>query len=552
MMKALVLTVVLVGVVLLVQFGVSAEQARVVKLHETRWNIGGRPVLGTYGAPGVEYLERVRDAGMNLVLAGKKELDPSTPEGAFCLENDIKVMPHVTSFLYHGVKLRGPISAVQTEIPLYCERGLVQQESKIVQIDDELIQYERMAEDRLVNCRRGFGGTTPAAHREGTILFWPEPFKAEIEKIKGSPNLYGYYVLDDSPGDAVSALRAMYKAIREIDPNPDHPVCAGFGDAGSVANLAPGVCDIMMIYWYPVSSRRYDRERTAQEVQQMLATARRRAPGIPFMGIYQAFDGSAAQTGQGVPTPGQLREQLEDFVREGCCGLVSFICHNKNVPGWADIDPLGDAVAQAMREVNKTGGLKISPETEQMKLNRIQPQGHWIDPAPMHGYVPAWHVLAPFEADEAQMLDTPVPPEQGIDLTRTYPVKTGEACWRIRETTTGTLGLNQIYGVIQNGIACAFCDVEVDRETPVQMRICTDDDAWVRLNGKEIYRFTGTRGLEIDKDLVEITLPKGTSRIVVKSHNRARMWGFFMRFTDRDGKPAQGLTFIPARRSATP
>jgi len=530
-------------------FQIRAEQRQFVKLHETKWSVNGRPVLGTYGAPGVDYLERVRDAGMNLVLGGKKELDPATPEGAFCLQNKIKVMPHVTSFLYHGVKLCEPVSAARKDIPLYFERGPVQQESHIIQIDDELIRYEEMTEDGLVNCERGFGGTVPAEHREGTILFWPEPFKAEIKLIKDSPNLFGYYVLDDSPGDAVSALRAMHKAIREIDPNLDRPVCAGFGDAGSVANLAPGVCDIMMIYWYPVSSRKYDRERTAQEVQHMLATARRRVPGIPFMGIYQAFDGSAAQTGQGVPTSGQLREQLEDFVREGACGLVSFICHNERVPGWADIEPLGDAVGEAMREINETGGLLVRAENETMKNNRIQPQGHWAEPQPMHGYVPAWYVLAPFQASETQMLDTPVPPEKHIDLKAQYPVIGGTARWRIRETTSGTLGLNQIYGVIKNAIAYAFCDVEAPEEMSVQMLICTDDDAWVRLNGEEIHRFTGVRGLEIDKDAVGITLPKGTSRIEVKSHNRAGMWGFFMRFTDFEGRPAQGLKFTPGERA---
>ena len=59
----------------------------------------------------------------------------------------------------------------------------------------------------------------------------------------------------------------------------------------------------------------------------MLSAARARVPGVPFVGIYHAFDGRPAKTGQGLPTPEQLREQLEDFVREGASGLVSFICH---------------------------------------------------------------------------------------------------------------------------------------------------------------------------------------------------------------------------------
>ncbi|MCC6698145.1 MAG: hypothetical protein IT365_21160 [Candidatus Hydrogenedentes bacterium] len=524
----------------------AADSAELIKLHEIPWSIGGKPVLGTYGAERVEDLQRVKDAGMNLVLGGKTELDPATPQGAFCLKNGIKVMPHVTSYLYHGIRLRDPITADQKTIPLYFVHGRREQETQVIQLDDELVRYEKMTESELVNCERGYGGTTPAAHREGMILFWPETCRAEIEQIKDSPNLYGYYVLDDSPGDAVSALRALYKVIRETDPDPKHPVCAGFGDAGSVINLAPGVCDIMMIYWYPVSTNRYDRERTAQEVQHMLSEARERVPGIPFMGIYQAFDGGPAKTGQGVPTPDQLREQLEDFVREGACGLVSFICHNDTVPGWADLPPLGKPVEAANREILESGGLLVRPETPSMKEKRVQPEGHWVDPQPLPGYVPAWYIAAPFEEMPGKMLDTETPPDKGIDPAAIYPVLTGSAGWRVRETTTGTMGLSEIYG--QKGLAHAYCEVTSPAEQAVQMRFCSDDDAVVRINGKEVYRYTGVQGLDVDKYVVPVTLPQGTSRIEVKVYNRAGMWAFFMRFTDPEGRPLEGLQFTPTKQ----
>ncbi len=79
-----------------------------MELHETRWMIDGSPVLGTYagGADKLEDLRHIRDVGMNVVLAGEVELDPKTPAGAFCLDNGIKVMHHLTQFLYHGVRLR--------------------------------------------------------------------------------------------------------------------------------------------------------------------------------------------------------------------------------------------------------------------------------------------------------------------------------------------------------------------------------------------------------------------------------------------------------------
>jgi hypothetical protein len=115
----------------------------------------------------------------------------------------------------------------------------------------------------------------------------------------------------------------------------------------------------------------------------------------------------------------------------------------------------------------------------------------------------------------------------------------------VRTTTAGTLGLSQLYGAIA-GLAYAYCDIESEREQTVQMRICSDDDALVRIGGNEVYRFTGTRGLDFDKEIVSVTLPKGTSRVEVKTNNRGGMWGIFMRFTDTDGRPLEGLKFSPA------
>lgn len=520
---------------------------KLMKLPHTRWTIDGNPVLGTYGATSLEDLKHVRDVGMNVILAGHAQLDPKTPEGAFCLKNGIKVICHMTQFVYHGIHLRDPITAEQTTIPLYEVHGRVDEGAHLVQIDDELIRYEKMTKTELVNCQRGCEGTKPAAHREGIILFWPEACAAEVDRVKNSPNLFGYYVLDDSPGDAVSALRAMYRIIHKHDPGNRHPVCAGYGDAGAVLNFAPGVCDIMLIYQYPVSAGKYDRERTSEEVQQMMAAARGRVPGIPFIGVYQAFDASPGATGRGVPTPGQLREQLEDFVREGACGLIAFLCHNTSLPGWGDLEGLEPVIGKADREILATGGLRVRPETEAMKRKRFEPQGYWKKPRPLPGVVPAWYVLGPFVDTSGKMLEADFPPDHGIDLDGIYPVKFGSARWRVHETTCGTLGLTALWAEhLKGGMAYTVCDVTSPRRQTVQMRVCSDDDAWVKLNGKEVYRHQGIRGIEFDKDVVPITLPAGRSRLEVKIYNRRGMWGLFMRFTDRHGHPLKGLRFSPA------
>lgn len=525
-------------------------QGSLMKLHSIPWLIDGKPILGTYlaGTDRMADLQKIQAAGMNLIFGDENELNPNTSEGAYCRQNGIKVLYHLTNPVYHGVKLAEPVTARQTTIPLFCEHKPAAQDAHIVQIDDELIYYESLTSSALINCRRGYGGTQPAAHQEGTILFWPQACAAQVERVKDSPNLYGYYVLDDSPGDAVSALRALYQTVQKADPGGRHPVCAGFGDAGSIVNLAPGVCDIMFIYWYPVSTRRYERERTSQEVQRMLTTARARVPGIPFVGIYQAFDGSIAQTGQGVPNAEQLREQLEDFVREGASGLVAFITRARDLPGWADLPDLEQVITKAHREILASGGLHVRPETESMQLKRIQPQGHWQEPQPLHGVVPAWYVIAPFADTLNQGLDAHFPPDDAVDVTAVYSTKFGKSGWRKRESTCGAMGFTSFYGahdLVRNCTAYAVCDVISPAEQRVHLLFCSDDDAVIRLNGKEVYRFHGVRGLEYDKEAIPLTLPAGKSRFEIKVYNRAGMWGLFMRFADVNGRAMTNLQFLP-------
>lgn len=519
-------------------------------LHPTPWTIDGKPILGTYTGGGdmLTELKRVHEVGMNVVLGHAEDLDPTTPTGAYCLEHGIKVIVHITSHVYHGVKLRDAVTPEQTKIPLHFDGGARDPESKVIQFDDERIRYNRIVENELVDCERGIGGTKPAVHREGTILFWPEPCEQEIAKLKDSPNLFGYYTLDDSPGDAASVLRGIYSAVQRFDPGKKHPVISGFGDAGSVVNLTPGVCDILAIYWYPVGSRSYERERTSQEVQRILTAARSRVPGIPFVGIYQAFDGRPLSTGQGVPTPEQLREQLEDFVREGATGLVAFYSGGSGMPGWADLPDLGKVIKDVNDEIRSSGGLLVAPETESMAEARIQPAGFWEHPTEVPGVVPAWYLVGPFEDSGQALLDAPFPPDTVLDLSAVYPVKFGTSAWRVWPTTCGVVGFTNIFGdqrTFQNCVVYALCEVSLPEERKVLLNLGSDDDAWVRVNGKEVYRHEGARGLTYDKETIPVTLPAGKSTVLAKVYNRVGMWGLYLRLTDLDGSPLSGVTFSP-------
>jgi hypothetical protein len=510
--------------------------------------IDGKPVLGSYVLETAELLQRAHDVGFNVLLGGHEDLDPGTERGCLCKDLGINVIHHVTKFLYHGVELADDISADQTEIPLRYRHSRPDMGSNVIALDEEEIRYERMTDTGLEGCERGANGTAQSVHSGGIILFWPEECAREIVAVRDSPNLYGWYVLDDSPGDARSALRAMYRTIKEHDPDDSHPVCAGFGDAGAVQNFGPGVCDVMVVYWYPVEPNRYMRESTSEEVQWILAEARDRVPGIPFMGIYQAFDGTSSGTGQGVPNAVQLREQIEDFVREGASGLIAFLGSHPSMPGWADFPELEQAIQLAHDEIHQTGGLSVRAETEDMARRRVQPQGYWEKPEFVPGYVPAWRVIAPFAANQHERVNAMFPPDEEIDFDAVYEGTHGPVRWRTWETTGGVMGLCGIYHKDPHQTSYAVSDVSNPTERKAIMRVSTDNDSIVWINGVEVYRFEEEEGVQRDKYGVEVTLPAGEVRILVKCHNRTGGWAFFLRFTELGGSPLDGLTFDPVNR----
>ncbi len=508
-------------------------------------SVDGSPLLGTYAAQTLEDLRLVSEAGMNLVIGGSEFLDERSETGSFLQKSGIKVMYHLTHHIYGRPRLGDRIDSKQEEIPLLAVESRALPPEGLVQVEDELIYYSKYTPNSLKGCERGYDGTEPQEHREGQFLFLPEECAKEVEAVRDSPNLWGYYVLDDSPGDALSALKALYSTIRSIEGDRHHPVCAGYGSAGSLCNLDEGVCDAMLIYWYPVNESGYDRLATSLEVQWMLTAARAKVPGMPFIGVYQAFWGGGATE----PSPRQLREQVEDYVREGSDGLVAFACNIKEpYGGWAKSTPLREEIGRINREIGESGGLEVPPEPEVMAASRIQPPGRWTRPRPIDGIIPAWHIVGPFDDSSRSRLQAEFPPERGVDLEATYQGKYGPVHWIVRESQAGTVGLCEIFGdqrQVADCIAYATCKVLSPADQNVILSLGSDDDISVRVNGVEIWRHEGVRGVKRDEDQIRISLPAGWSTILLKVCNRTGMWGFFARFLNEEKKPLRGLKFSP-------
>jgi serine/threonine protein kinase len=94
--------------------------------------------------------------------------------------------------------------------------------------------------------------------------------------------------------------------------------------------------------------------------------------------------------------------------------------------------------------------------------------------------------------------------------------------------------------------AYAVCYIQADADrTDLALRVGSDDQAKLYLNGERIYRQPRARGLKLDDDEVPpITLRKGTNVLVFKVVNQGGLGPFgSLHFVTKDGRPAEGLRF---------
>jgi hypothetical protein len=158
----------------------------------------------------------------------------------------------------------------------------------------------------------------------------------------------------------------------------------------------------------------------------------------------------------------------------------------------------------------------------------------------------AWHVIGPFQNEGGEGFDIVFPPEEGIQLDAEYEGKSGMVRWEKRDdgTLDGFVDLQRIYDVNQWTVAYAWAKVMAEETREVELRVGSDDQIIVWLNGEEILRHGEPRQAQLDQDVIPVTMKQGENQLLVKVCNEMIDWGFYLRFTDTDGEPLKGLEYV--------
>jgi serine/threonine protein kinase len=169
-----------------------------------------------------------------------------------------------------------------------------------------------------------------------------------------------------------------------------------------------------------------------------------------------------------------------------------------------------------------------------------------------HSFVRAWLILSgplPCEEDDLKVLDQQQVPDAALLRPRAgeaFQAGGKNLVWKEHHSKDVVLDFTTIYGPkSDNKLTYAVCYVHVDADrNDLALRIGSDDQATVTINGQQVFRQPAARSLELDEDEVKpIALRKGSNVLVFKVVNVNECWEGSLHFVGLDGRPAEGLRF---------
>jgi len=168
------------------------------------------------------------------------------------------------------------------------------------------------------------------------------------------------------------------------------------------------------------------------------------------------------------------------------------------------------------------------------------------------GFIRDWLLLAPIQlesdADGGTAINKDQIPHEGMLKPKAgdkVTVAGKELTWKKVKAADYVLDLNQILnqqGEKTVGYAITYVRSEEER-TNLQLKMGSNDQGKVYLNGKVLLKTSDPRTLEQDSDVANnVTLKKGVNTVVFKIFNEGGSdWQGCLRFTDANSKPVTNV-----------
>ena len=166
------------------------------------------------------------------------------------------------------------------------------------------------------------------------------------------------------------------------------------------------------------------------------------------------------------------------------------------------------------------------------------------------GFIKEWLLLAPIPLADGEDAGAAVDKQQVKEEAKLEPKEGDKAdvgaglVWKKSVAKDYFFDFNEFLGKETEqsvGYAVTYILSDADIKDAV-LKIGSDDQCKVYLNGKEVGKVTEARSLEKDENSFDgLMLKKGINTIVFKVINEGADWSGCARFTDKDAKPLKGL-----------
>jgi hypothetical protein len=166
------------------------------------------------------------------------------------------------------------------------------------------------------------------------------------------------------------------------------------------------------------------------------------------------------------------------------------------------------------------------------------------------GFITTWLLLAPIPLPDGQSGADAIGKEQIKGEAKLMPkegdkIKVGDKdlVWKAYKVKDYFFDFNDFLGgQTEDCVGYAVCYIRAPEELKgIKMKIGSDDQCLVYLNGKEVVKVAEARALEKDQNTVDVTLNKGVNVLVFKVVNEKIDWSGCARFLDKDDKVIKDL-----------
>jgi hypothetical protein len=168
------------------------------------------------------------------------------------------------------------------------------------------------------------------------------------------------------------------------------------------------------------------------------------------------------------------------------------------------------------------------------------------------GFIRNWLVLAPIAIEGesgATAIDQPL-----LDNEASLKPKPGDTVvigstpftWKALQTSDYLIDFLKEFPARGEYVAAyAVAYVTAEEDMKVTLALSTNDQGKAWLNGKQVFKFTETRGLDKDSDRVDVSLVKGQNILMLKVVNEVNNWQGCARFL-KNGAPVTNIKIAQA------